>query len=120
MSLSGVVRRADKGPLGSVEDVHRELSRAFPGVRFTLVTHEPPVMARLQLSIFLRLWLALFGQRVRYPRWAGLFESGKGLAIEFCFEAKSPVRTIRVTLYGQTTEDWQVFSVFIICNWLEG
>jgi hypothetical protein len=104
MSLSGVVRRPDKGPLGSVEDVRRELSRAFPGVRFTLVTHQSPVEAGLQFSIFLRLWIALFSQRVRYPHWAGTFESGKGFAVEFYFEANSPVRAIRLTLYGQTTE----------------
>jgi hypothetical protein len=88
--------------LGSVEDVRRELSQAFPGARFVLVTDEPPAMARVQLPIFLRLWLALFVLRVRYPHWIGLFESGKGFVIEFYF-AKSPVRTIRVTLYGRPT-----------------
>jgi hypothetical protein len=69
--------------MGSVEDVRRELSRAFPGVRFTLVTHQSPVEAGLQFSIFLRLWIALFSQRVRYPHWAGTFESGKGLLSNF-------------------------------------
>jgi hypothetical protein len=103
MSLRGTIRRSDKGPLGSVEDVKRHLSAAFPGVRFILEKEEPPGLSktRAHMSLFLRLWIAVLGVRHRYPHWNGLYEA-RGAAIEFYFEADEPVRWIRATSYGMT------------------
>jgi hypothetical protein len=86
-----------------VEDVRRQLSEVFPGVRFTLVEREPDAEARVRFSPLLRLWLALFGLRIRYPHYVCIYESETGFAIEFYFEAKMPIRRIRATLYGQTS-----------------
>jgi hypothetical protein len=96
MSLRGIIRRSDKSPLGSVEDVKRHLSGTFPGVRFILEKEEPPGLAkaRVHMSLFLRLWIAVLGVRVRYPHWNGLYEA-RGAAVEFYFEADEPVRWIR-------------------------
>jgi hypothetical protein len=103
MSLSAVIQRPDKGPLGGIDEVRRELSRAFPGAQFTLIEREPPGVAQLRSSPFLRLWVALFGRRVRYPYYSGLYEDKSGFAVEFYFEAEAPIHEVRVTLYGRTT-----------------
>jgi hypothetical protein len=91
MGFSAVIRRPDKGPLGSVDEVRRELYRAFPGAQFTLIEREAPPVAqvRLSLSPFLRLWFALFGGRVRYPHYSGGYEDKSGFAVEFYFEAEA-------------------------------
>ena len=59
MSLRGIIRRPDRGPLGSEEEVMVRLSEAFPGVQFKYEAEEPPgmAMARGQMSIWLRVWL---------------------------------------------------------------
>jgi hypothetical protein len=90
--------------------VRHGLTRAFSGIQFTLVEQEPPGMAQVRLPPFLRLWLAVFGARIRYPHYAAAFETGTGLAIEFYFQAESPVRRIRMTLYGQTTQADKYFD----------
>ena len=104
MSLSGTIRRLDKGPLGTVQEVQQRLAEAFPGVRFVYEAQEPPAVA-MSLRMrpwFLRLWLAIFGVTTRYPRYQGCFERESGGAVEFYFEAKEPVRSIRTTCYGLT------------------
>jgi hypothetical protein len=55
------------------------------------------------MSLFLRLWLAVFARKTRYPHHYGGFER-KGGAVEFYFESEEPVRWIRTTSYGMTTE----------------
>jgi hypothetical protein len=105
MSLRGTVRRPDKGPLGRVEEVKRHLSNAFPGVRFTYQASEPPgsAAARKIMSLFLRLWLSVFGLETRYPHHHGYVEGlGRGAAVEFYLLAEEPVRWIRATSYGMT------------------
>jgi len=105
MSLRGTVRRPDKGPLGSVEEVKRHLSKAFPGVRFTYQANEPPgsAAARKKMSLFLRLWLSVFSVETRYPHYHGYFERlGQGGAVEFYLLTEEPVRWIRATSYGMT------------------
>jgi hypothetical protein len=101
MSLTGTIRRSDKGPLGTVEDVKRHLSGAFPGIRFILEKGEPPdlVEFRRNLPLWLRLWP--FKQPVRYPHWNGAYQ-GDGHAVEFYVEADEPVRWIRAPSYGRT------------------
>jgi hypothetical protein len=42
MSLSAAIRRADRQPLGTVEEVKTKLTEAFPGVQFTLVETPGP------------------------------------------------------------------------------
>src|SRR5216684_5438060 len=37
MSLSGTIRRGDRQPLGSPEQVKTQLAKAFPGTQFILV-----------------------------------------------------------------------------------
>ena len=44
-TLRGIIRRPDRGPLGSEEEVLVRLSEAFPGVRFQYEAEEPPGMA---------------------------------------------------------------------------
>jgi hypothetical protein len=104
MSLSGTIRRPDKGPLGSVDDVRRRLADAFPGVAFALQRAEPPAdkVVRDHMSFFLPLWTAAFGARVRYPHWTGMYETSDGV-VEFYFEAVEPVAWISATAYGTTS-----------------
>jgi hypothetical protein len=103
MSLSAVIQRPDKGPLGSIDEVLRELSRAFPGTEFTLIEREPSGVALVRSSPLLRFWIALFGQRGRYPYYSALYQDRSGFAAEFRFEVEAPIHEIRVTLYGRTT-----------------
>ena len=102
MSLRGTIRRPDNGALGPEEEVMRHLSDAFPGVRFEYEAEEPPGVARAyeRMSLWLRLWLAVFGTKVRYPRRYGYFENGRGGGVEFHFVAEEPVRWIEATSYG--------------------
>jgi hypothetical protein len=81
----------------------------FPGTRFTLLENEPPGMAQVRLPLSLRLWMALFSPRIRYPHYTGLYEDESHFAVEFYFEANTPVREIRVTLYGLTTRADRLF-----------
>jgi hypothetical protein len=103
MSLRGTIRRPDKGPLGTVDEVKHHLSEAFPGVQFSYVAEEPCGLAevRKNMSLLLRLWRLVLSERTRYPHHYGLFE-GTG-AVEFYFEPEEPVRWIRSTSYGRTT-----------------
>jgi hypothetical protein len=104
MSLRGVIQRPDKAPLGSSSEVKRQLSKAFPGVNFTYQAEEPPGVARVRknMSLFLRLWLSVFGVDRRYPHHHGHFMQEQGGAVEFYFEADEPVRWISTTMYGRT------------------
>ncbi len=104
MSLSAAITRADRQPLGTVEEVKTRLTEAFPGVQFTLVeTPGPNSIPRFsRLGIFLAMW-SLLGlvRSPPYPHWHGLF-LGIGAA-EFTFDQKEPIRIIEVMLYGRTT-----------------
>jgi hypothetical protein len=82
----------------------RLLSDAFPGVRFEYQAEEPAglALARQQMSLWLRLWLSIFGTDVRYPRRYGCFERRNGGVVEFYFVAEQPVRRIEATSYGMT------------------
>jgi hypothetical protein len=120
MSLRGTIRRPDNGPLGTEEDVRRRLSDAFPGVRFEYQAEVPPGLARAhqQMSLFLRLWLAIFGIKTRYPNHHGYFESGNGGAVEFYFPAKHPVHWITATSYGMTAGlDGNFDRLFAATGW---
>jgi hypothetical protein len=104
MSLRGTIRRPDNGPLGTVEEVKRHLSDAFPGTRFVYQAAEPPGVAEAHknMPLFLRLWLSIFGERTNYPNHHGYFERDTGGTIEFYFEGREPVRWITATSYGMT------------------
>lgn len=82
----------------------RFLSDAFPGVRFEYQAEEPPgsALARQQMSLWLRLWLSIFGTETRYPRRYAYFQSVNGGAVEFYFVAEQPVRWIEATSFGMT------------------
>jgi hypothetical protein len=105
MSLTGTIRRRDRRPLGTVEEVKRHLSEAFPGTRFTYVASKPPGAAAIRWPLRARLLFAVFGTRTRYPHHSGLFERtlGDPAAVQFYFEASEPVRWIRATSYGMTS-----------------
>ena len=94
MSLREIIRRPDRGPLGSEEEVLVRLSEAFPGVRFQYEAEEPPGMAvaRGQMSIWLRVWLVVFGQDVPYPRRYGASREQAAAQSMFYFVAEQPVR----------------------------
>jgi hypothetical protein len=99
MALTGTIRRPDRRPLGTVEEVKRHLSEAFPGVRFSYHAQKPPGLAELglRLPLMLRLWLLAFGVKTRFPRHYGVFERNIGGTVEFHFEAREPVRWVRAT-----------------------
>jgi hypothetical protein len=120
MSLSGTIRRSDRGPLGTADDVRRHLSDAFPGVRFQYEAEAPPGMAQAhkQMSLLLRLWLSIFGIKTRYPSHHGHFESENGAAVQFYFLAKQPVHWITATSYGMTTRlDDNFDKLFAATGW---
>jgi hypothetical protein len=54
------------------------------------------------MSLSLRLWLSIVGERTHYPNHYGHFERDVGGAVEFYFEAREPVGLIRATSYGMT------------------
>jgi hypothetical protein len=60
-------------------------------------------MASKRMSLFLRLWPAVFSIRRRYAHWAGHYQA-RGSAVAFYFEASEPVRWIRATLGGRNVE----------------
>ncbi len=104
MSLSAVIRRPDRQPLGTVEEVKARLSEAFPGMEFMLVESPGPnaIPPFSRLGIFLAFWTFLgLARSPPYPHWHGLFQ-GIGAA-EFTFDQKEPIRLIQVVLYGRTT-----------------
>jgi hypothetical protein len=88
------------------------LSNAFPGVRFELQAAEPPGSARVreQMSLFLRLWLAIFGVKVPYPSYEGHFEHGRGGIVEFCFVAAPSIPRVIATSYGRTSHLYDNFT----------
>ena len=77
MSLSGIIQRSDRQPLGSPEHVKARLADAFPGIEFALV-HANDIFRpkRLNLtSLILRLL------EPRYPYWEGSFEGDMFAAV---------------------------------------
>src|SRR5262249_46380568 len=104
MSIRGIIRRLDRGPLGTEEEVIHHLREAFPGVRFAYQGAESPgsASARELMPLYLRLWLAVFGTETRYPNHRGYFESAHGGAVEFYFPAAQTVGSIEATSYGMT------------------
>jgi hypothetical protein len=103
MSLRGVILRPDGAPLGTVEEVQFHLANAFPGTTFTHEESESPGSAEIQkkMSLFLRLWLLVFGVDGQYPRYIGLWQ-GSRTAVQFYMPAADPVRKISATSYGST------------------
>lgn len=104
MSLTCTIRRRDKGRLGSADEVKQQLTQVFAGCVFILQEREPPGAAevRRHMSMLLRVWLAIFALRERYPHWIGSYEAPAGQAsVEFYFEPKEPIRWIRATSYGR-------------------
>jgi hypothetical protein len=104
MSLTGFIQRPDGAPLGSEEEVMRQLSTFFPGVSFTFEAERPPfvVEAERHYSLVLRLWLYFFGREVPYPRHHGIVQRPVGWAIEFKFVARPTVPWVQATAYGMT------------------
>ena len=100
MALGGVIRRGDRQPLGTAEEVKNALKDAFPGTKFTLVRGPHPVELAIERngSILIRLLFWLF--RESYPRWEGNFE-GAEFATEFKFPDDPVVEKVTVTLYGR-------------------
>src|ERR1700692_1131464 len=102
MSFGQVIRRADRQPLGSDEEVKAKLDEAFPGMRYARVDRPPPLpLPRWSLRSSL-VRLVLWFNRPRYPYWSSHFEGDQFIA-EFHFDFGSAVREIRVTLYGRGT-----------------
>jgi hypothetical protein len=104
MSITGTIRRSDRGPLGGAEDVKRHLSDAFPGVEFTFAASEPPAAAEIRARLIstLRLPSRPFSACTRYPHHHGHWEPGTGAIVQFYFDAAAPVRSIEATSYGMT------------------
>jgi hypothetical protein len=102
MALTGFIRRPDRTPLGTEEEVMRQLSTFFPGVSFTYEAERPAEMEAVKLSLFLRLWLYFFGWEVSYPRYCGLVESPAGWVIQFYFVSGPTVPWVQATSYGRT------------------
>jgi hypothetical protein len=102
MALGGIIRRRDKRPLGSPEQVKAALLEVFPGTRFALMRDpglpRPRGFSATALLIRLSEWMS----RVRYPHWEGTFECGEFAAV-FELDAEQTVTAVRVTLYGRGT-----------------
>jgi len=105
MSLTGFIRRPDGAPLGSEEEVMRQLSMHFPGVKFTYEAEEPPGSRRAKelYSPLLKLWMHFFGWSVPYPRHYGVVENPTVWVVEFHFVAKPVVPWVQTTSYGMPT-----------------
>jgi hypothetical protein len=104
MSLTGFIRRPDRAPLGSDDEVKLQLSTHFPGVKFRYEAEEPSAYGELRkhLSLFQRFWRHFFLWDVPYPRHSGDIQSPSGWAIEFRFVAGPSVPWIAATAYGRT------------------
>jgi hypothetical protein len=105
MSLRGTIRRSDGKPLGTVAEVQRRLSEAFPGTGFIYEASAPAgqTEAGKSMSLLLRLWLVLFGVDRRYPCYRGSFQRSEECAVQFYFSAHEPVAKISATSYGMTS-----------------
>jgi|SRR6266853_643583 hypothetical protein len=98
MSLSGTIRRGDRQPLGSPEQVKTQLAKAFPGTQFILVRDGGfirPSGFNLT-SLLIRLF------EPRYPYWEGNFEGDK-FAVVFELGVEPVIKTVEFTLYGPGT-----------------
>ena len=104
MSITGTIRRSDRGPLGTAEDVKRHLADAFPGVELTFAASEPPAVAEARTSLQAALGLPcdLLSAGRRYPHHFGHWESGTGAIVQLYFDAEEPVRSIEAISYGMT------------------
>jgi hypothetical protein len=98
MGLSAVIRRPDRQPLGSVEEVQQKVIDAFPGTSFAIEHGQGAIQPR-GFSVG-ALLLRFF--RARYPYCEGHYE-GKEFAVTFNLGSEPTVRAIRVTLYGRGT-----------------
>jgi hypothetical protein len=100
MALGGVIRRGDRQPLGTADEVKTELKEAFPGARFTLVRGPHPIEPTTEPNGFSLLRFLSWLFRESYPRWEGNFE-GAEFAAEFKFPDGPVVEKVTVTLYGR-------------------
>jgi hypothetical protein len=102
MALGAVIRRGDRQPLGTADEVKDELKEAFPGTRFILIRGPHPIESMMMMHpkglSLVRLLTWLF--REKYPHWEGNFE-GAEFAAEFKLPVGPVVRKVRVTLYGR-------------------
>lgn len=96
MALDAVIRRGDRQPLGSLEQVKAQIEKAFPGTQFKFV-RDDGIPSWLNPALPL---LELLGSR--YPCWEGTFEGDMLIAV-FDLGAGPIVEAVRVTLYGQGT-----------------
>ena len=102
MSLDGYIRRADQQPLGSPEQVMTQLTKAFPGARFSLVDTAPvlpPDVAHIASLIF-RLFGTPSADSSFSPYWEGSFEEDDFAAV-FVLDAGPTVNAVEVALYGR-------------------
>ena len=97
MSLSGIIQRSDRQPLGSPEHVKAQLADAFPGVEFTLV-HANDIFRPSGFNLT-SLIVRLFERQYPNPYWEGNFEGDK-FAVVFVLSAESVIKSVEVTLYG--------------------
>jgi hypothetical protein len=104
MSLTGFIQRPDGAPLGSEEEVMRQLASHFPGVQFTYYAELSPAQkeVRKQFSLFLKLYLYFFGWEVPYPKHIGDVQNSAGWAVQFEFVAQPTVPWVAATSYGMT------------------
>jgi hypothetical protein len=100
VSIDGVIRRGDRKPLGSTEEVKAQLGKAFPGIQFTFV-RDGGVAPSLGFS-FVSLLVWLFAIREDFPHWEGSFEGDEFIAV-FTVGTRPSVKAVRVTLYGRGT-----------------
>jgi len=63
MGFTQVIRRADRRPLGTDDDVRARLNKAFPGMRYVRIDNPPDLPLPRWSWLRLLLWL----YRPRYP-----------------------------------------------------
>src|SRR5262245_28196524 len=121
MSLTGFIQRPDGSPLGSEEEVMRQLSTFFPGVSFKYQAERPSGETEARghffadseaLATVLRTAASrviLIGE-VPWPRHYCLVESPVGWFVEFKFVARPTVPWVQATSYGMTSGLDEIFE----------
>jgi hypothetical protein len=79
MGVDAIIRRKDKKPMGSPDEVQKRLSESFSGAEFSI---------------------SFSG------RWNGHFQRN-GLAIEFYFNSAGPISDVRISMYGKIDQMYE-------------
>jgi hypothetical protein len=103
MSLDAIIRRVDRQPLGSIEEVQQKLIDAFPGIQFGIEHGRGDQGQGAAIAALLSL-ISIKVAKVEYPYHEAYFQRGQ-FAAQFNLGSGPTVRDIQVTLYGRGTSE---------------